>query len=68
MPYAEMASVEAGLKFKTRSNIVVTTTGKSLAVTPHGKSSEIYVHEVSIAEGPNQGSVFWHNLDAAEAV
>ena len=68
MAYAEMNPIEAGLRFKTRSDLVVTTTGKSLAVTPHGQSSEIYVHEVTITEGPNQGTAFWHNLDAAQAL
>ena len=68
MKFAEMQTVEAGLKFKTRSNLVVTTTGKSLAVTPHGHTEDIYVHEVSITEGANQGQVYWHNLDASEAL
>lgn len=65
--YAEQEQVEVGLKFKTRSSLVVETTGKSLQVSPHDRDP-IFAHEVVILEGPNQGSTFLHNLDAAEAV
>jgi hypothetical protein len=68
MKFAEMKTVAAGLRFKTRSNLVVTTTGKTLAVTPHGHTAEIYAHEVSVTDGPNKGQVYWHNLDAAQAL
>jgi hypothetical protein len=47
MAYAEQPSVEAGLRFKTCSGLVVQTTGNSLHVDSHN----IYVHEVEIVEG-----------------
>jgi hypothetical protein len=62
MAYAEQSSVEAGLRFKTRSGLVVQTTGNSL----HVESHNIYAHEVEIVEGQWQGNKFLHNLDYAE--
>jgi hypothetical protein len=57
-----MASIEAGLKFKTRAGLVVETTG----VTLHVESENVHVHEVVIIEGAGEGSKYLHNLDHAE--
>ncbi len=65
MKYSEAQQIEAGLRFKSYSGLVVETTGQSLHVVTH-QSGEIYVHEVNIVEGPGSGSTFLHNLDAAE--
>ncbi len=62
MGYAEQNSVEKGLRFKTRSGLVVQTTGS----TTHIASTNVYVHEVEILQGPGGGSKFLHNLDYAE--
>jgi DNA topoisomerase VI subunit A len=62
--YAEMDSVEAGLKFKTRAGLVVETTGVSQQIENH----EVHVHEVVIVEGEGQGEKYLHNLDFAEKV
>ncbi len=62
MAYAEMTSVEAGLRFKTRSGLTVETTGVSLNVESH----EVNVHEVVIVEGEFEGNKYLHNLDYAE--
>ena len=62
MKYAEMDSMDAGLRFKTRSELIVETTG----VTQHIDSENVYVHEVVIAEGTGQGYKYLHNLDYAE--
>ena len=62
MSYSGTESVEAGLRFKTRSGLVVETTG----VTLHIESNGIYVHEVVIVEGTGQGYKYFHNLDTAE--
>ena len=62
MAYAEMTSVEAGLRFKTRAGLVVETTGVSL----HIESVEVNVHEVVIVDGEGQGNKYLHNLDYAE--
>ena len=59
--YAEMDSVEAGLKFKTRAGLVVETTGVSQQIENH----EVHVHEVVIVEGEGQGEKYLHNLDFA---
>ena len=64
MAYAEMGSIEAGLKFKTRAGLVVETTGVSL----HVESENVHVHEVVIIEGAGEGSKYLHNLDYAEHV
>ena len=62
MKYSEMDSVEAGLKFKTRSGIMVETTG----VTVHVEEKDVQVHEVVITEGAGEGNKYLHNLDSAE--
>ena len=62
MKYSEMESLEPGLKFKTRSGIMVETTG----VTVHVESTSVYAHEVVITEGLGQGNKYLHNLDSAE--
>lgn len=64
MAYAEMTSVEAGLRFKTRAGNVVETTG----VTQYIETTEVNVHEVVITEGDGQGEKYLHNLDYAERV
>ena len=62
--YAEMSSVEAGLKFKSPSGAVVQTTGISQEIETNG----VHVHEVEIIEGTGQCYKFLHNLDASEAL
>lgn len=62
MAYAEQNSIEKGLSFKTRSGLVVQTTGSST----HIESTDVYVHEVEIVDGPGAGNKFFHNLDYAE--
>ena len=62
MKYAEMDSIEAGLRFKSASGLIVETTGKTSVIEVHGT----YVHEVKIVEGEYAGEVFLHNLDFAE--
>ena len=62
MGYADQRSIEKGLRFKTRSGLVVQTTGN----TTHIESTNVYVHEVEVIEGPDVGSKFLHNLDYAE--
>lgn len=62
MSYAEMSSIEAGLRFKTRAGLIVETTG----VSQHIESTEVHVHEVVIVEGEGQGTKYLHNLDYAE--
>jgi hypothetical protein len=62
MGYADQSSIEKGLRFKTRSGLVVQTTGN----TTHIESTNVYVHEVEIVEGSGQGNKFLHNLDYAE--
>ena len=64
MAYAEQNSVEKGLRFKTRSGLVVETTDNTTYIA----GRNIYVHEVEIVEGPSTGSKFLHNLDFAEPV
>lgn len=64
MAYAEQSSVEKGLRFKTRGGLLVQTTGS----TTHIASTNVYVHEVEVVEGPSQGSKYLHNLDYAESV
>ena len=61
MKYAEKASVEAGLAFKSPSSIPIKTTGKTVKIESHN----LYVHEVVITEGTGQGNTFLLNLDAA---
>ena len=62
MGYAEQNSVEKGLRLKTRSGLIVQTTGS----TTHIGSVNVYAHEVEIVEGTGKGSKFLHNLDYAE--
>ena len=64
MAYAEQNSVEKGLRFKTQGGLLVETTGN----TTHIASTNVYVHEVEVVEGPSQGSKYLHNLDYAESV
>lgn len=60
--YAEMPSIDAGIKFKTRAGLVVETTGVSQQI----ESVDVHVHEVVIIEGEGQGEKYLHNLDYAE--
>ena len=62
LKYAEMASIEAGLRFKTQGGLIVQTTG----VTQRIESHNLYVHEVAIVEGAGQGAKYLHNLDYAQ--
>ncbi len=62
--YAEMASVVAGLKFKTPGGLLVETTGKSQVVASH----KMHVHEVKITDGASSGQQFLFNLDYAQPV
>ena len=64
LAYAEMANIEAGLKFKTRAGLTVETTGVTQAVENH----DMHVHEVVIVDGAGEGSKYLHNLDYAEKV
>ena len=66
MDYAQQESVEAGLRFKTPSGVVVKTTGKTTHVQSVALPQGLYVHQVEIVEGENQGSTFLHNLDYSE--
>ncbi len=59
-----MDSVEAGLKFKTISGIMVETTGSTTLVDSH----DVYVHEVVITEGVGEGETYLYNLDAGDLV
>ncbi len=63
MAFAEQTTVEKGLRFKTKGGLLVETTGS----TTHIASTNVYVHEVEVIEGPGQGSKYLHNLDYAEA-
>ena len=60
----DMRSVESGLRFKTRSGLIVETTGASR----HIDTTQVNVHEVVIVEGDGQGGKYLHNLDVAEQV
>ena len=62
--YAEMQSIDAGIKFKTRAGLVVETTGVSQQL----EINDVNVHEVVIVEGEGQGEKYLHNLDYAEKV
>ena len=62
--YAEMQSIDAGIKFKARAGLGVETTGVSQQL----ESVEVNVHEVVIGEGEGQGEKYLHNLDFAEKV
>ncbi len=62
MSYAEMNSIEAGQRFKTRAGLVVETTGVTQQLEVH----DVHVHEVVIVEGTGEGNKYLHNLDYAE--
>jgi len=62
LEYSKMESTEPGLKFKTLTGIMVETTGVTLLV----ESTEVYVHEVVVTDGPGEGNKYLHNLDSAE--
>ena len=62
--YAEMSSIDAGIKFKTRAGLVVETTGVSQQL----EVNDVNVHEVVIVERDGQGEKYLHNLDYAEKV
>ena len=62
MGYVDMNSVESGLRFTTRSGLIVETTGASL----HIDTTQVNVHEVVIVEGEGVGEKYLHNLDVAE--
>ena len=64
MGFAEMEAVDAGIKFKSHSGLMVETTGVSLTVDSH----DITVHEVSILEGVGEGNTYYYNLDTAELI
>ena len=59
-----MEEIDPGLKFKTRSGVMVETTG----ITLHVESTDVHVHEVIITEGVGEGNKYLHNLDSAELV
>ncbi len=62
MKYSEMPSIEAGLKFKTQSGLIVETTG----VTQNIEAHSLYVHEVVIVEGTGKGYKYLYNPDNAQ--
>ncbi len=64
LAYVDMNNVESGLRFKTRSGLIVETTGVSL----HIDTTQVNVHEVVIVEGEGEGEKYLHNLDVAEQV
>ena len=64
MAYVDMNSVKSGLRFKTRSGLIVETTGVSL----HIDTTQVNVHEVVIVEGDGEGDKYLHNLDVAEKI
>ena len=64
MKYAEEQEIEPGLEFKTKSGIMVETTG----VTIHVESTDVFVHEVVIVEGTGEGNKYLYNLDTGEAL
>ena len=62
--YGEMENVEAGLRFKTESGLIVETTGITQVIESNGE----YVHEVAIAEGEHSGNKYLHALDSAQKI
>ena len=62
LKYSETETVEPGLRFKTKSGILVETTG----VTNYVESTDVFVHEVKITEGVGEGNKYLYNLDTAE--
>ena len=57
-----MASIEAGLRFKTIGGSIVETTGQSQYI----ESVNVHVHDVVIVEGIGEGNHYLHTLDSAE--
>lgn len=47
---------------------MVKTTGKTTHVQSVAQPQGLYVHQVEIVEGENQGSTFLHNLDYSDPV
>lgn len=64
LKYAEMDAMDPGVRFKTKSGIMVETTG----VTMHIESTDVFVHEVVITEGEGQGDKYLYNLDTGEKI
>ena len=64
MKYSTMDEVEAGIKLKTISGLMVETTGTSV----HIESTDVHVHEVVITEGVGEGNKYLYNLDAGTVV
>jgi len=62
--YAQMKNIEPNLRFKSRSGLIIDTTG----VTVHVESNDVYVHEVIITEGNGEGNKYLYNLDSAESL
>jgi len=62
LKYSEMASIEAGLRFKTVGGVIVETTGQSQYI----ESANAHAHDVEIVEGTGKGNHYLHNLDSAE--
>ncbi len=61
MAYVEQSSVDAGIRFKSPSGILVETTGNTVHIPAH----EMYVHEVVIVDGVGKGEKFLLNLDSS---
>ena len=64
MEYSKAETIEAGIRFKTKSGIIVETTGITMIV----ESTDVFVHEVEIVEGIGQGNRYYNNLDTAEPI
>lgn len=62
MKYAEMENIESGVRVRSPSGLVVETTGN----TQHIEAVGVYVHEVVIVEGANEGEKFLLNLDSTQ--
>ena len=54
--------MEKGPRFKTRSGLIVQTTGS----TTYIGSVNAHAHEVKVVAGTGKGSKFLHSLDYAE--
>lgn len=64
MKLSEMESIDAGLKFRTLSGVMVETTG----VTVYVESTDKHVHEVVVTDAAGEGNNYLHNLDSAEPI
>ncbi len=64
MEYSKSETIEAGMRFKTKSGIIVETTG----ITMNVESTEVFVHEVEIVEGIGQSNRYYHNLDTVKPI